>query len=382
MIYQRPGTPYWYAAFRVKNADGKLIKRAFSTKTTDEKEAREIERELKSKVDELREKKRYEEFFLKTIEAMTSNAIKRPGLQLSQVWERVSSDTSQSKRTERTLYQKRNVWEKFYSWIMDNYSEVTTINDVSREIAHEYMKTFKDKSSSTFNNNKNCLSSIWQVLIIPAGLKENIWRLISGAEDDSVKHRDFSIVEVMRIIAKAQGFWRYATAIGFYTGLRLKDVVHLRKSQIQGQYMTITPAKTKRNRKDVYIFIHPDLQKILDYVIAQSDPAIDYIFPDAVRDYKKKSFQSAYGKLLEKCEVKEDSRGIIGFHSLRHTFVTICESIGIDRKVLQGIVGHGSPVMTGHYSHDKESCKKIQTMPSLLTEWQEPGEEGKKAKEK
>lgn len=371
MIYQRPNSPYWYAAFRVKNAEGKLIKRSFSTKKTDKKEARDFEQQLKAKVDELREKKRYDEFFLKTIETMTSNTIKRPGLPLSQVWDKFATDPSQSKRTERTLYQKRNAWDKFRTWIEENYSEVATINEVSREIAHEYMKTFNDKSSSTFNNNKNSLSSIWQVLMIPATLRENIWRLISGAENDSTSYRDFSYPEVMTIIAKAQGFWRYATAIGFYTGLRFKDVVHLRKSQIHGQYIVLIPAKTHRNKKDVFIFIHPDLQKILDFVIKESPSDQDYLFPQAVRDYKKKSFQSAYSKLLDKCKIQEDSRGIIGFHSLRHTFVTINEAAGVDRKVLQGIVGHGSPVMTGHYSHDKESCKIIQQMPSLLTDWTE-----------
>ena len=371
MIYQRPDSPYWYAAWYVKTPDGKLIKRGISTKKTDESEARDVENDLKSTVIKLAETKRFDKFITNTVEKITESSIKRPGLSLSIVWDKFSTDTSQNKRTDRTMKSKKSAWFTFYEWMQDKHPDIETMNDVSREIAHDYMKTFKEKSSSTYNNNKNCLSSIWQTLIIPYNLKENIWRLISGAENDSTSYRDFTYQEVMQIIAEAKGFWRYATAIGFYTGLRFKDVVHLKKSQIHGQYIVLIPAKTHRNKKDVYIFIHPDLQKILDYVIAESDPGQDYLFPQAVRDYKKKSLQTAYGKLLEACEIKEDSRGIIGFHSLRHTFVTINEAAGVDRKVLQGIVGHGSPVMTGHYSHDKESCKIIQKMPSLLTEWQE-----------
>jgi len=368
MIYRRKYSQFWYAAFYVKSSGGRLIKRAFSTKTEDKAKALEIERQLKARVKELREKKRYEDFFLKTIESMTENAIERPGLSLDLVWDKFSTDSTQSKRTERTLYQKKNIWNKFYSWVQENYSDIQTINDIGRDIAHEYMKTLKDKSSSTFNNNKNNLSSIWQVLMIPANLRENIWRLVKGAEDDAVSYRDFSLAEVRAILSSAAGFWKYATAIAFYTGLRLKDIVHLRKTQIHGEYIILVPAKTRRTGKDVYIFIHPDLKKILDSVIAELPESQDYLFPEAVRDYKKKAFQLSYGKILEKCKIKPDSRGIVGFHSLRHTFVTINEAAGVDRKVLQGIVGHGSPVMTGHYSHDRESVKILQKMPSLLAE--------------
>jgi integrase len=56
----------------------------------------------------------------------------------------------------------------------------------------------------------------------------------------------------------------------------------------------------------------------------------------------------------------------VGFHSIRHTFVTVNEELGTDRKVIQGVVGHGSPLQTGHYSHDKRSSIALGKMPSLL----------------
>lgn len=366
MIYKKERSKFWYAAFYVKRTDGKLIKRAVSTKTEDEEKARDIERELKKAVKELAENKRIERFLMTTAEKMSAETIKRPGLALSLIWEKYSTHHSQAKRTARTQKSKKNVWDRFLKWINAEFSQIDTINDVSRDIAAAYIKTIQNKKSATFNNERNSLSSIWQILAIDAGLKENIWRLFKGAEDDSVRYRNFNIDEIKLILTNSSDFWRVAVATAFYTGLRFKDVVHLRKSQIQANYIVLTPAKTKRSKKDVQIYMHPDLIKILDAWINQSDPENDYVFPDAVKQYDTPIFQREFGKILDKCEIKEDARGGVGFHSLRHTFVTINEELGTDRKILQGIVGHGSPMMTGHYSHDKKSGIAIGKMPSLL----------------
>jgi integrase len=352
MIYKRKGSKYWYAAFYIKGRDGNLIKRAFSTKMEDKDKALEVEQSLKANVQELKEKKRYEKFILTTLEKLAAQTIERPGMPLSTVWEKFSTDSTQSKRTESTMRTKRVWWNKFLEWIEENYSDVRTINEVSRDIAHEYMRTYNDKSSSTFNNCKNSLSSVWQTLMIPAGLKENIWRLISGAENDSTSYRDFSIDEVKTILSNTDGFWKY--------------VVFLQKSQIHGDYIVLIPAKTQRKKKDVYIYLHPDLKKILEFAISETAEDEKYVFPDAVKDYPRFAFKTAYSAILNKCKIKADSRGNVGFHSLRHTFVTINEAAGVDRKVIQGVVGHGSPIMTGHYSHDRESVKILQQMPSLL----------------
>jgi len=39
----------------------------------------------------------------------------------------------------------------------------------------------------------------------------------------------------------------------------------------------------------------------------------------------------------------------VGFHSLRHTFVTLLAGAGTSQAVIQKLVGHGSPVMTQAY---------------------------------
>lgn len=373
MIYQRKDSPWWWAAFYVKTPDGRLVKRAYSTKTNDKDKAQDIERELKRAVEDLKNKKRLESFLVKTAETMTDMTVSHPGMPLSVVWEKYSSHTSQRNRTARTQNAKRIVWERFKKWLSGSYPQAETINDISREIADDYLKTLSGKRAATFNNEKNSLSSVWHVLSVEAGLKENIWRLFAGAENDSVRYRDFSLEEIRQILAVSNEFWRVAVAIGFYTGLRFKDVVFLRKSQIHGDYIVLTPQKTRRTHKNVNIYVHPSLKKILEYQVSIAKD--DYLFPNAVKRYATKIFQGEFGKLLDmedkekgKKKIEKDERGGVGFHSLRHTFVTMAEEAGISRQVIQGIVGHGSPVMTGNYSHDKKSIMQIEKLPSLLAE--------------
>jgi integrase len=57
----------------------------------------------------------------------------------------------------------------------------------------------------------------------------------------------------------------------------------------------------------------------------------------------------------------------VGFHSLRHSFVSLCNEAGVPLSVVQSMVGHSSPAMTRIYSHTSELAAKnaILSLPSL-----------------
>ena len=46
----------------------------------------------------------------------------------------------------------------------------------------------------------------------------------------------------------------------------------------------------------------------------------------------------------------------VGFHSLRHTFVSLSANAGAPLAIVQAIVGHSNPAMTRHYFHEQESA--------------------------
>ena len=52
----------------------------------------------------------------------------------------------------------------------------------------------------------------------------------------------------------------------------------------------------------------------------------------------------------------------VGFHSLRHTYVSLHAERGTSQAVIQANVGHGSPSMTAHYTHiGKDAARQAAT---------------------
>jgi hypothetical protein len=63
----------------------------------------------------------------------------------------------------------------------------------------------------------------------------------------------------------------------------------------------------------------------------------------------------AYGK---ERKVSTGKRAVVevGFHSLRHTFVSLCREANAPLAVVEAIVGHSNPAMTRHYTHTSEAA--------------------------
>ena len=58
----------------------------------------------------------------------------------------------------------------------------------------------------------------------------------------------------------------------------------------------------------------------------------------------------------------------VGFHSLRHTFVSLCRESNAPLAVVESIVGHSNPAMTRHYTHVGELAagRAVAALPSIL----------------
>jgi hypothetical protein len=60
----------------------------------------------------------------------------------------------------------------------------------------------------------------------------------------------------------------------------------------------------------------------------------------------------------------------VGFHSLRHTFVSMCRESNAPLAVVESIVGHSNPAMTRHYTHVGELAagRAVALLPSVMSE--------------
>ena len=121
----------------------------------------------------------------------------------------------------------------------------------------------------------------------------------------------------------------------------------------------------------------------IGYVLAElrrkrGSKADGHLFPALVKEYAKGStyVATAFVKFLQDdCGITttadiEDGQqrkrraNVLGFHALRHSFVSMCAASNIPLTTIQDIVGHESLAMTQYYAHSEDAAK--QTAINLL----------------
>lgn len=177
---------------------------------------------------------------------------------------------------------------------------------------------------------------------------------LSHEQKEPKKRVPITLHEYRHIMKHATGFLRYATAIGYWTGLRLVDIACLEWSSILTNEIVIW---TRKREKRIALPLNDpligsgELKNILFEMMMESDPAASpYCFPEErtiALDPEKRSRHSVYyGRLLE-------SLGIHGksFHCLRHAFQTRLERAGKPVEEIGRLVGHSDTATTEGYIH-------------------------------
>ena len=270
--------------------------------------------------------------------------------------------------SKNTLTGYTAIWNRFKNWA--EKQKIAHMHEVTRVHGQNYMADVLKSgvTERTYGAHLKFLRSMFSVLEDQAGIAENPFAKLTVPELQTQSREAFTVGELNTICAKASGDWKYMIAIGLFTGLRLTDVVHLKWSNITDR-ITVAPAKVKRrkgNKAKVEIPLHVVLAKLLDELKAErgGNPT-GYLFPAMVEAYDKSrpSVSAAFSSFLkDDCGIaitaeKDDGAqrkrraSAKGFHSLRHSFVSLCAASGVPQATTQKLVGHASPAMTQLYSH-------------------------------
>lgn len=281
----------------------------------------------------------------------------------------------------------------FVNWLKKNHPQVKRLHEINRAMAEEYAATLKKMKVAprTYNGAIKFLASLFRTLTSRAGLVDNVWEHIARMPKQTAGRRNLTNEELKSVCEAATGDYRYLFALGIYTGLRLGDCVTLKwdagqhvngRSMKLGvlldeQVIRLIPHKTKRTQKVVTVPIHPVLLSML-YELRAENPSKSYLFPTFAKPYlagKADQITNRIQKLFINCGIetteKIDGRKRVavrvGFHSLRHSFVSLCAANNVPQHAIQELVGHGFPAMTMLYSHadDEQKASAINVLPAL-----------------
>ena len=328
----------------------------------------------------------------------------KDGVPISGGWQAYLDSKERPDTGDATLRQYGFQWNRFEKWIHANHSEITTLVALTRDHAQQYATDLLNAglSGNSINKHIGLLSLIFRTLADEAGIKVNPWEKIARRKQTSKERRELTTEELRRIVRTAEDPMKTLIAIGIYTGLRLGDCCTLLWSEVdldQG-FIIRVPNKTASSGKPVRIPLFRDLATMLgderqktkgEYVL----PGFANLYLSGRPDRITTQIQQHFWNCGIDChapgtgrQIKRDKdgnpiltrygnatleptgeRAVVrcGFHSLRHTFVSLCRQANAPLSVVESIVGHSNPAMTRHYSHtgDTEATKAIAELPTM-----------------
>ena len=290
-----------------------------------------------------------------------------PDPELPDGWERYTQHPENIGQSEIMRKQDGGRYRAFMRWIAENHHRARNMSAITAAVAVEFIVELKTNTApKTINDYVRVLRRIWRL----CGCAENPWTQFRQIKHAPHLRRALTDAEVSKLIREADGELKILFAVGAFTGLRLSDCAHVKWEDFDRELktMTITPSKTRHSSgKSVAIPVHPSMKKILGvnggagYVT----PGLAGLKEQRLSQTVMRHFKSCGFEEAEKVEGFRQRVPVVGFHSLRSTFITNMANIGAPMAMVQAIVGHMTPEMSMHYyrANAEAARSKIAALP-------------------
>ena len=314
-----------------------------------------------------------------------------PPAPLIKVWSMYLSSESRPQSGPLTLREYESHWDALHNWLKDHHPEARLLRDVTAKNAEGFIKHLaieKQLSGNRINKHSSFLKTLFRVLGKDAKVKDNPFEGIQRRNQLPHSKRPLTIEEIRAAIERAEGELQTMLMLGTFTGLRMADCATLLWGEVDMARSIIrrVPRKTARKGKVVII----GLPEVLATHLARLPRKGPYVMPDTAALYARdqRALVLKVQRHLESCGIRTTQPGTgfevkdgkeihsgkravvdVGFHSLRHSFVSLHAQAGTSQPILQQLVGHGSPIMTEIYTHlDADSARSTAaSFPLALT---------------
>ena len=220
-------------------------------------------------------------------------------------------DMKEQVRSNKTATRYRQVIRDFIT-SLGNRANLALAHITSKDVlAYRNSIIAASKTARTANLSVKVVSAAFNAAVRQHFIESNPATALESLPIKTEERAMFTAAQVSKLLRAAEGDWKGAILLGYYTGARLGDVANMRWSTVDldQRLIRFTPSKTK---KPVTIPLHPDLKRELF-----KKPGIGKAF----------LFPSLAGK------------GTGGKHGLSGRFATIMEKAGIEGKIIRHAEG-------------------------------------------
>ena len=278
---------------------------------------------------------------------------------------------------------------RFAEWMKEYCPEVYQLSNVTPEIADEFIGELQRKlAAGTVNKYRAFFIAFFHALNNDGkiSIRRNPFATVERLEEDANSRRELSVPELQRIIETAEGDLKLLLQVGTFTGLRLGDCCTLLWNEIDLARGIIRRKPRKTSRKTgalVTLGIPVPLFQALNAV--PETERSGYLRPRFAELYLAPHGTGAVTRIIQrhfkacgielyapgtgakyhyegKKKVYDESRRAVlqvGFHSLRHTWISFHAMHGTPQAVIQQAAGHANPAMTEHYTHVSDEAARI-----------------------
>ena len=382
--------------------EGKVLKRSLRTKSRREAEAsreqalQELGILARERVDILSHVRdsletaqtKWEKAEREREEAPERRELQQRQLRVADVWGAFLESANRPDTGAASLQQYRYQWQAFAKWLGKSHPEAARLADMTAAVGEEYSQHLRSRglSAGTFNKHVALCRLVFRTLAEREGTRfegipRNPFEGVRPRSERQHHRRELPFDVLGKICDAAEGEVKLLLFLGIYTGMRLKDCCLLRWDEVdlaRGMIIHV-PFKTgRRHDEPLHIPIHPSLRSMLEGVpeATRRGP----VLPQTADTYSRRrnTIPERLQRLFKACGVQlyrpgtggdTGRRAVLqyGFHSLRHTAVTLLQEAGAPAAIVQALVGHQTQAMTARYTHVSPEAltAAVAHMPSL-----------------
>lgn len=260
-------------------------------------------------------------------------------------------------RADKTMERYRQVIRDFMASLGSRANLALSHVTPKDVLAYRNSITATGKTARTANLSVKVVSAAFNTAVRQHIIESNPATALESLPVKAEEKGTFTRTQVSKLVEAADGDWRRAILLGYYTGARLSDVANMRWSAIDwnDKVIRFTPSKTN---KPIMLPLHPQLEREL---LKNAGIGNAPMFPALAGKGTggKHGLSGRFMFVVKKAGIepqRTDASGgrklsNLSFHSLRHSFNSAMANAGVSQEIRQKLTGHASAEMNTIYTH-------------------------------